>query len=302
MKRLSLVILTYNSERDIYDCLRSVYQYNDIGDALEVIVVDNNSPGFPAMQAQLKTLFPEVITIANTHNGGYGQGNNVGIRIATAPYIAIMNPDIRLIMPVFSTIVSTLERPDVLLCGGKQYTESHQAARSFCYDHDAPAILQSIGNILRFKTDTYDYRRMWLSGAFFAIQKAAFEKIGLFDERIFMYAEEFDIHIRLRRTFPHKKMVYLRQCKYLHLMGERPHTPETAYKTYRSDIYACEIHHDSPMKCIRRKKRTLRIMRTINIIVCALQGRHADGQSNYEASMLALQRLQDEYQHSGTTL
>ena len=42
-KRVSVIIVTYNSEKHIYDCLSSIYRYNDIGDLLEVIIVDNNS-------------------------------------------------------------------------------------------------------------------------------------------------------------------------------------------------------------------------------------------------------------------
>ena len=77
MKKLSLIILTYNSEKDIYDCLSSVYQYNDIGDALEIIVVDNNSEHYARMQDKLSTLYPKVNIISNSTNGGYGQGNNI---------------------------------------------------------------------------------------------------------------------------------------------------------------------------------------------------------------------------------
>ena len=41
-KRVSVIIVTYNSEKHIYDCLSSIYRYNDIGDLLEVIIVDNS--------------------------------------------------------------------------------------------------------------------------------------------------------------------------------------------------------------------------------------------------------------------
>ena len=99
MKKLSLIILTYNSEKDIYDCLYSVYKYNDIGDYLEIIVVDNNSDNYIQMQKNIMTQYPDVQIIANHKNGGYGQGNNLGIRAASAPIVSIMNPDVRLIMP-----------------------------------------------------------------------------------------------------------------------------------------------------------------------------------------------------------
>ena len=192
-KELSLIILTYNSEKDIYDCLQSVYQHNDIGDALEIIVVDNNSTHYAEMQRTIQSLYPDIKIIANTSNGGYGQGNNVGIKAATSPIICIMNPDIRLIMPVFKEMLHTLNQEDNILCGGKQYVALNKPSVSISYDHHAPAIMQSIGNLLRRKYDKYDYRHMWLSGAFFAIRRKEFEQIGLFDERIFMYGEEFDM-------------------------------------------------------------------------------------------------------------
>ena len=102
MKRLSIIIVTYHSEKDIYDCIDSVRSFTDIPcEELEVIVVDN-SPQCEPMFAKLRELYGnDIILVHNTHNGGYGQGNNVGIRKATAPVIMIMNPDVRLVQPVF---------------------------------------------------------------------------------------------------------------------------------------------------------------------------------------------------------
>lgn len=299
-KKLSIIILTYNSERDIYDCLQSVYRYNDIGEALEIIIVDNNSKCFDTMQSKLKEEYPEVIVIPNANNGGYGYGNNIGINASTAPIVAIMNPDVRLIMPVFGTMLKTLEDENVIMCGGKQYANYDKAALSYYYDHNAPAILQSIGYLIHSKLDKYDYRRMWLSGAFFVIKKAYFLQIGLFDERIFMYAEEFDIHTRLRRAFPHKKMIYLPQLKYLHLIENRPITYESAYKTYRSDIHVCRLLGCSPYLCIIRKKIALRINMLIGTILSILHGTSVD-YSHYRTMMSALTQLSNEYKHTNNS-
>ena len=98
MKELSVVIVTYNSEPDIYGCLDALFAHNDIGDALEIIVVDNNSRDFTHMRDEIARLYGEkVIVLSNSKNGGYGQGNNIGIRHATSPVIMIMNPDVRII-------------------------------------------------------------------------------------------------------------------------------------------------------------------------------------------------------------
>ena len=68
MKRLSIVIVTYKSEEDIYDCLQSIWQYNDIpNEDLEVIVVDN-SPESEMMFSKLRELYKnDIVLIHNTH-------------------------------------------------------------------------------------------------------------------------------------------------------------------------------------------------------------------------------------------
>ena len=209
MKQLSVIILTYNSEKDIYQCLESVYQYNDIGEDLEVIVVDNQSKDFATMQQEIAKRYPQVIITQNTHNGGYGQGNNVGIRIATAPVVAIMNPDIRLMQPIFAAALQTLDNKDVIMCAGKQMHSPTQLGWSYAFDYNALSFLQvPLRNIYK-RFDYYDYRHMHLSGAFFFIKKACFEQIGMFDEQIFMYGEECDIHLRLRKAFPKKQIQFL---------------------------------------------------------------------------------------------
>ena len=42
MKKLSVIIVSYNGKEMLYDCLKSIEKYNDIGEQLEVIVSDNS--------------------------------------------------------------------------------------------------------------------------------------------------------------------------------------------------------------------------------------------------------------------
>ena len=111
MKRLSVIIVTYNSEKDIYDCLDSIKLHSDINaDELENIVVDNNSRQTDTMFSEIRNRFGDgIILLKNACNGGYGQGNNMGIRRASAPVILIMNPDVRLMEPVFQTVLHAFD-------------------------------------------------------------------------------------------------------------------------------------------------------------------------------------------------
>lgn len=266
-KRLSIIILTYNSEKDIYPCLESVYQHNDIGEGLEVIVVDNQSRDFAIMQQEIAKHYPEVIITRNTHNGGYGQGNNVGIRMAQAPVVAIMNPDVRLMQPIFAAALQALQN-DTIMCGGKQMHTPTQLGWSYAFDYNAMSYLQvPLRNIYK-RFDYYDYRHMYLSGAFFFIKKECFEQIGMFDEQIFMYGEECDIHLRLRKAFPKKKIQFL-SIPYLHLSAERPFEEQRYLQLINADLYVCRKHGLSVAHYLRIRLFALRLC----LLRCKLQGR-----------------------------
>lgn len=243
MKKISLVILTYNSENDIYNCLDSVYQHNDIGDGLEVIIVDNNSTNYAEMHDNIRSLYPDVKIIANNRNGGYGQGNNVGIRATSSPIVAIMNPDVRLVMPTFRLIYDTLQKQDIIMCGGKQYINEGKEGTSYFCDYHCHPLYQSIMYSHYRRHDIFKPKYMWLSGAFFAIKKDYFEKIGLFDETIFMYGEEYDIHMRLQKLLPTKTVQYIKELKYIHLIEDRIYTKDSYIKPYTSIYHVCKKHN-----------------------------------------------------------
>ena len=266
MKQLSVIILTYNSEKDIYACLESVYQHNDIGEGLEVIVVDNQSQDFATMQQTIAQRYPEVIITQNTHNGGYGQGNNVGIRIAQAPVVAVMNPDIRLMQPIFAAALQALQN-DTIMCGGKQMHTPTQLGWSYAFDYNAMSYLQVPLRNLYKRFDYYDYRHMHLSGAFFFIKKKCFEQIGMFDEQIFMYGEECDIHLRLRKTFPKKKIVFLATSRYIHLTMEREFEEKRYRQLLEGDMYVCQKHNISLKRYLRTRIFALQLCKLRDYLI-----------------------------------
>lgn len=218
MKRLSIIIVTYKSEKDIYQCIQSIWDNCDIPrNEIEVIVVDN-SPACEPMFSNLRRQHNDIILIHNTHNGGYGQGNNVGIRKATAPIIMIMNPDVRLCQPVFKKSLGRFDaNKDLVLYGLTQRLSNNKIGPATHYW--ISSVHPYIATPLRFVMRHFNIfwaKYMYVSGACFFLRKKSFEDIGLFDERLFMYGEEEDIHERLM-TLPNAKMEYARNLNYLHL-------------------------------------------------------------------------------------
>lgn len=238
MKKVSIIIVTYNSEKDIYDCISSIIEYSDILLAeIELVVVDNNSIGCDTMFDKLKTLWGEdIILIKNSRNGGYGQGNNVGIRQCSAPVVLIMNPDVRLVCPIFRKAIDLFSKDkNMCMLGMKQWlTLEEPSTNSFTCTYMMNGYLSTILSALCTRLDIYIAKYMHFSGSCFFINKAMFEAIGLFDESVFLYGEEDDIHYRLMHRFKECKMVYDKSLKYLHLTKERQ--PDIKYEKTLIDV------------------------------------------------------------------
>lgn len=233
--KISIVIVTYNSQLYIKKCLDSIFKYNDVGASLEVIVVDN-SPKTPAAQlsALLQEFYPnQVKYIKNDKNGGYGQGNNLGIQQASGDYIAIMNPDITLTESLFQDAIQRLEGDSKLGIIGYKQIGGLDLAFYFRPEFYLPiltVLLTKVCNVL----GVFNQKFMFLSGAFFFTTKASFEKIGNFDERLFLYCEESDVANRfLKSGF---SMHYNGSKSYLHEMDSREKMSPAGFQYFLDSV------------------------------------------------------------------
>tara|TARA_Y100001936_G_scaffold70711_1_gene69836 strand:+ start:783 stop:1829 length:1047 start_codon:yes stop_codon:yes gene_type:complete len=86
---ISIVILNYNAEEFLHECISSIYKTEKV--SFEVIVVDNASTD--KSYRKLTQKFPELKLIENEKNLGYCEGNNVGIRASKGEFVVVLNPD-----------------------------------------------------------------------------------------------------------------------------------------------------------------------------------------------------------------
>ena len=265
MKKLSIIIVTYNSEKDIYECLDTIYSHCDIPiKELEVIIVDNNSTDCDTMFNKLKTLWGEdIILIKNSSNGGYGQGNNVGIKQCSAPVVLIMNPDVRLVCPIFRKAINLFSKnKNMCILGMKQWlTLNEPSSNSFTCTSRMNGYLSTILSALCTRLDIYLAKYMYFSGSCFFINKAMFETVGLFDESVFLYGEEDDIHYRLMHRFKDCKMIYNKNLRYLHLTKERQ--PDIKYEKTLIDVAVIQ----NQKKGYNEDKTLKNRLRCINLLI-----------------------------------
>lgn len=278
MKKVSIIIVTYNSEKDIYDCINSIIENSDIPLAeIELVVVDNNSTDCDTMFNKLKTLWGEdIILIKNSNNGGYGQGNNVGIRQCSAPVVLIMNPDVRLVCPIFRKAINLFSKnKNMCILGMKQWlTLDEPSSNSFTCTCRMNGYLSTILSALCTRLDIYLAKYMHFSGSCFFINKAMFETVGLFDESVFLYGEEDDIHYRLMHRFKDCEMIYNKNLRYLHLTKERQ--PDIKYEKTLIDVAVIQ----NQKKGYNEDKTLKNRLRCINLLILRERLRIMLGKNN----------------------
>ena len=262
MKRLSIVIVTYNSEKDIYDCLKSIWNNCDIPkDQLEICIVDNSLES-DSMFRKLEYLYgQDIMLIHNSHNGGYGQGNNVGIRKASSPIILIMNPDVRIIEPIFDKVLRAFEEDKNLgMYGMKQMlTPTLASTNSFACTTMMSGYISTPLIAICTRFEKYIQRYMYIQGSCFFVRKDVIKSAGLFDEENFMYGEEDDLHFRIREK-TRSKIVYNHSLHYLHLTKDR--IPDIKYqkKRLQSSLFLNEKKGYKKEKTIRNFLQNTRLL------------------------------------------
>ena len=103
-KDLTVVIVTFQSEKVIIDCI------NSIDKNLPIIVVENSSNH--NFKRQLEKRFTNVECILTNDNLGMGRGNNVGIRYASSNFVMIINPDTILYRDTISELINISKKID----------------------------------------------------------------------------------------------------------------------------------------------------------------------------------------------
>ncbi|MFT5698310.1 MAG: GT2 family glycosyltransferase [Desulforhopalus sp.] len=171
-----LILVTYNSSKWIDNCFASLIHHNT---QLNITVVDNNSSDDTLSKLELfKSKFTSFNIIKNEVNMGFGAANNLGARSAKGSYLFFLNIDTETHdVLTFEKLESLIHAstPDVVAWELRQLPYEHPK----CYD---PVSLES----------------SWFSGAAVVVRRDAFEKIGGFDENLFMYCEDVDLSWRLK--------------------------------------------------------------------------------------------------------
>ena len=228
---LSVVIVSYNVQRFLQQCLSSVYAAGD-GMSLEVWVVDNAS--VDGSVQMVRQQFPQAHLIANADNRGFAKANNQALRQATGDYLLLLNPDtlverdtLRLCLEFMRSHKDCGGLTVKMLDGkGRYLRESKRGfpspATSFykiiglssLFPHSKRLAAYYMGHLDENQTHEVDI----LPGAFLMVSRAAYQKVGGLDESFFMYGEDIDYSWRIKLAgFAN---YYLPAARIIHYKGE----------------------------------------------------------------------------------
>ena len=229
--KLSIVIVNYNVEHFLEQCLISVEKATEQLDA-EVFVVDNNS--VDGSVAMVKNKFETVKLIANKENVGFSSANNQAIKLAKGEYVLLLNPDTVVEEDTFLKCVDFMDNQadsgglGVKMIDGKGKflpeskrglpTPSVAFYKIFGLSNLFPKSKIMGKYHLGFLSKDKNHSIEILSGAFMLLRKKALDKVGLLDESFFMYGEDIDLSYRL--ILGGYKNYYFSETSIIHYKGE----------------------------------------------------------------------------------
>lgn len=241
MPDVSIVIVSWNTREILADCLRSIEEQTHKNH--EIIVVDNNSSDGTAESVERE--FPDCVVIANADNRGFAGANNQGLEIARGRYVLLLNPDMIIFDGAIDKMIDWADRnPDVGCCSC-QIMEGDDLIQQTCFAD--PGLLSNF--VMEFGLYKLaprsrflgwpDYR-YWdrksekevdvISGMFMLVPMKVLKEVGPLDPAYFIYVEEADWCLRIRKAG--YRCVYKPIAQALHLDGGSKSTEQIKPKMY----------------------------------------------------------------------
>jgi N-acetylglucosaminyl-diphospho-decaprenol L-rhamnosyltransferase len=202
----SIIIVSYESRTTIGACLTSIRDH--AGCPVETIVVDNASADDTA--GYVREAFPEIHLLPQSTNRGFAAGCNIGASVAARPYLLFLNPDTELLPGALPELMRFMEGTPRVAAAGPRLIFPDGGAQDGAFRY--PTLLMTwleffprpgrlIHSRLNGRVSALEGKPVAIDhplGACMLVRRAAWEDVGPFDERFFLYCEEVDWSMRAK--------------------------------------------------------------------------------------------------------
>jgi N-acetylglucosaminyl-diphospho-decaprenol L-rhamnosyltransferase len=204
---VDVVVVAHQSRRHLRECVGVLTELDDV----RVVVVDSGSTD--GTVATVLGLDLELIELGK--NLGFSAGVNAGCKAGSAPFVLLLNPDVRIKEAALRRLMCSLqEHGEAGVVGpmivgptgslefsqGRFPTVLRTYARALLLNRLLPRAPWADIYIRDGAAYARSRRCEWVTGACLLIKRAALEEVGGFDERFFLYCEDVDFCRRLHRV------------------------------------------------------------------------------------------------------
>ena len=205
---ISIIIVSYNTADLIGSCLDSILINDNI--SKEIFVVDNASNDRSVDLVQRS--YPSVHVIENVKNRGFAAANNQVLPQCKGKYIFFLNPDTEVASDAFSKSISFMDaNPHIGLAGTKIINPDGTLQWSVSYKYPGQKYTASELSELPGKIAC-------VLGASMIGRSELIKEIGGFDEDFFLYGEDQDMCLRIRKLG--HEIGYIDSATVVHLGGQ----------------------------------------------------------------------------------
>lgn len=263
INKIDIIIVNYNSTDYALKSIESIYESLN-GLSANIIVADNASTDSPE---RLKKEFPKIKLMLNGKNLGFSKAVNKAFKISLANFVLLINPDTIIQNNFFKNLLEFIEKKKTTgIVGPMVYDEDGKiqgSARRF------PTILTSIfgrkspltrifpnnpitkREFICFSCSKKEHLEVdWVSGACMAINRSAFESVGGFDEKFFLYWEDTDLCKRIGDQG--WNIIYYPEIHVVHSVGKSSSQKPffSTYHFHKSCFYLLKKHAHWPLRLI----------------------------------------------------
>lgn len=213
--KVGIVLVNWNGMRETIDCLESLVRLELEGLEVLTVVVDNASMDDSIKQIRKK--YPMVTILEEKKNVGFSGGNNRGIRYVIdkgVDYVWLLNNDTTSDEKALGALVKGCNETNSGIVGSKIYFSK---GREFHNNRYKPS---ELGKVIWYAGGEIDWANMYgrhrgvdevdvgqydergetefVSGCSMLVQREVIERIGMLDEKFFVYWEDVDFCLRAK--------------------------------------------------------------------------------------------------------
>jgi GT2 family glycosyltransferase len=200
---ISVSIVNTNNRELLLSCLESLHASMTPEIGVEIVVLDNASEDRSA--EAVRERFPGVRLLAQAFRAGFGANHNTVVRATNGRFVFVLNEDTTSDDWGFSRMVAEMDaHPRAAALGPRLVYPDGRHQRS-AWRFPTPLVsligLPTLGKVGINQSKGKRPRSVdWVAGAALLLRREALDSVGLFDEGFFIYFEEVDLCLRLRRA------------------------------------------------------------------------------------------------------